>query len=97
MEKVSCPLQPVAPWGWAGLLALWGCLGLDEIPRPMQTPHPEQLGPTAGSWETLELLSSKDLASQLTDHDWTLFSSVHQVCVDTGSCRRGEEGTLPSP
>nr|XP_023968502.1 rap guanine nucleotide exchange factor 3 isoform X1 [Chrysemys picta bellii] len=43
------------------------------------TPHPEQLGPTVGSSETLDLISSKDLASQLTDYDWNLFSSVHQV------------------
>uniref|UniRef100_A0A452GM71 Uncharacterized protein n=1 Tax=Gopherus agassizii TaxID=38772 RepID=A0A452GM71_9SAUR len=43
------------------------------------TPHPEQLGPTVGSSETLDLISSKDLANQLTDYDWNLFSSVHQV------------------
>uniref|UniRef100_A0A8C3SE69 Rap guanine nucleotide exchange factor 3 n=1 Tax=Chelydra serpentina TaxID=8475 RepID=A0A8C3SE69_CHESE len=43
------------------------------------TPHPEQLGPTVGSSETLDLISSKDLASQLTDYDWNLFSCVHQV------------------
>uniref|UniRef100_A0A8C8SMV7 Rap guanine nucleotide exchange factor 3 n=1 Tax=Pelusios castaneus TaxID=367368 RepID=A0A8C8SMV7_9SAUR len=43
------------------------------------TPHPEQLGPTVGSSETLDLISSKDLASQLTDYDWNLFNSVHQV------------------
>ncbi|CAM4608058.1 unnamed protein product [Lepidochelys kempii] len=43
------------------------------------TPHPEQLGPTVGSSETLDLISSKDLASQLTDYDWNLFSSIHQV------------------
>ncbi|XP_067400676.1 rap guanine nucleotide exchange factor 3 isoform X1 [Emydura macquarii macquarii] len=42
-------------------------------------PHPEQLGPTIGSSETLDLISSKDLASQLTDYDWNLFNSVHQV------------------
>ncbi|XP_063277018.1 rap guanine nucleotide exchange factor 3 isoform X2 [Prinia subflava] len=43
------------------------------------TPHPEQLGPHAGSSDTLDLISSKDLASHLTDHDWNLFKSVHQV------------------
>ncbi|NXE11893.1 RPGF3 factor, partial [Lophotis ruficrista] len=43
------------------------------------TPHPEQLGPQVGSSETLDLISSKDLASYLTDYDWNLFKSIHQV------------------
>ncbi|XP_032939325.1 rap guanine nucleotide exchange factor 3 isoform X2 [Catharus ustulatus] len=43
------------------------------------SPHPEQLGPPAGSWDTLELISSKELAGHLTEHDWNLFRSVHQV------------------
>ncbi|OPJ69902.1 rap guanine nucleotide exchange factor 3 [Patagioenas fasciata monilis] len=43
------------------------------------TPHPEQLGPHVGSSETLDLISSKDLASHLTDYDWNLFKSIHQV------------------
>ncbi|KAG8514095.1 Rap guanine nucleotide exchange factor 3 [Galemys pyrenaicus] len=43
------------------------------------TPHPEQLGPTVGSAEGLDLVSAKDLAGQLTDHDWSLFNSIHQV------------------
>ncbi|TRZ11625.1 hypothetical protein HGM15179_015500 [Zosterops borbonicus] len=43
------------------------------------TPHPEQLGPHVGSSDTLDLISSKDLASHLTDHDWNLFKSIHQV------------------
>ncbi|XP_012788675.2 rap guanine nucleotide exchange factor 3 isoform X2 [Sorex araneus] len=43
------------------------------------TPHPEQLGPTVGSAEGLDLVSAKDLAGQLTEHDWSLFNSIHQV------------------
>ncbi|XP_058163862.1 rap guanine nucleotide exchange factor 3 isoform X1 [Dasypus novemcinctus] len=43
------------------------------------TPHPEQLGPTVGSAEGLDLVSAKDLAGQLTEHDWTLFNSIQQV------------------
>lgn len=45
----------------------------------LQTPHPEQLGPTLGSSEMLDLVSAKDLAGQLTDHDWNLFNRIHQV------------------
>uniref|UniRef100_G1S8B5 Rap guanine nucleotide exchange factor 3 n=1 Tax=Nomascus leucogenys TaxID=61853 RepID=G1S8B5_NOMLE len=44
-----------------------------------QTPHPDQLGPTVGSAEGLDLVSAKDLAGQLTDRDWSLFNSIHQV------------------
>ncbi|XP_028577037.2 rap guanine nucleotide exchange factor 3 isoform X1 [Podarcis muralis] len=42
-------------------------------------PHPEQQGPTAGSSENLDFISSKDLANQFTEHDWNLFKSIHQV------------------
>lgn len=44
-----------------------------------KAPHPEQLGPRTGSWESLDFISSKDLANQLTEHDWNLFKSIHQV------------------
>uniref|UniRef100_A0A4X2K590 Rap guanine nucleotide exchange factor 3 n=1 Tax=Vombatus ursinus TaxID=29139 RepID=A0A4X2K590_VOMUR len=61
-------------------------LGLNErlfIVNPQEmhklTPHPDQLGPSVGSAEMLDLVSAKDLASQLTDHDWNLFNSIHQV------------------
>lgn len=27
----------------------------------------------------LELVSAKDLAGQLTEHDWNLFNRIHQV------------------
>ncbi|XP_032104301.1 rap guanine nucleotide exchange factor 3 isoform X5 [Sapajus apella] len=60
-------------------------LGLNErlfVVNPQEvhelTPHPEQLGPTVGSAEGLDLVSAKDLAGQLTDHDWSLFNSIHQ-------------------
>ncbi|XP_074126786.1 rap guanine nucleotide exchange factor 3 isoform X4 [Sminthopsis crassicaudata] len=43
------------------------------------TPHPDQLGPNVGSAEMLDLVSAKDLANQLTEHDWNLFKSIHQV------------------
>ncbi|XP_053155561.1 rap guanine nucleotide exchange factor 3 isoform X3 [Hemicordylus capensis] len=42
-------------------------------------PHPQQLGPTVGSSETLDFISSKDLANQFMEHDWNLFKSIHQV------------------
>lgn len=32
-----------------------------------------------GSAEGLDFVSAKDLAGQLTDHDWNLFNSIHQV------------------
>ncbi|XP_027140535.1 rap guanine nucleotide exchange factor 4 isoform X1 [Larimichthys crocea] len=42
------------------------------------TPLPDQEGPTAGSMSTFELMSSKDLAYQMTLFDWELFSCVHE-------------------
>ncbi|XP_074544800.1 rap guanine nucleotide exchange factor 4-like [Halichoeres trimaculatus] len=42
------------------------------------TTLPDQDGPTAGSMSTFELMSSKDLAYQMTMFDWELFSCVHE-------------------
>lgn len=55
----------------------------------LQTPHPEQLGPTMGSAEALELVSAKDLAGQLTEQDRDLFHSIHQVWA-MGPLGRGQ-------
>ncbi|KAM4698429.1 rap guanine nucleotide exchange factor 4 isoform 4-T4 [Rhinophrynus dorsalis] len=43
------------------------------------TPLPEQEGPSAGTMSTFELMSSKDLAYQMTIHDWDLFNCVHEL------------------
>ncbi|XP_064018783.1 rap guanine nucleotide exchange factor 4 isoform X2 [Pogoniulus pusillus] len=42
-------------------------------------PLPEQEGPSAGTVGTFELMSSKDLAYQMTVYDWELFNCVHEL------------------
>ncbi|XP_062862710.1 rap guanine nucleotide exchange factor 4 isoform X2 [Trichomycterus rosablanca] len=42
------------------------------------TPLPEQEGPSGGSMSSFELMSSKDLAYQMTLYDWELFNCVHE-------------------
>ncbi|XP_035265518.1 rap guanine nucleotide exchange factor 4 isoform X3 [Anguilla rostrata] len=42
------------------------------------TPLPEQEGPSLGTMGTFELMSSKDLAYQMTVYDWELFNCVHE-------------------
>ncbi|XP_036422340.1 rap guanine nucleotide exchange factor 4 isoform X2 [Colossoma macropomum] len=42
------------------------------------TPLPEQEGPSVGSMSSFELMSSKDLAYQMTLYDWELFNCVHE-------------------
>ncbi|XP_056148683.1 rap guanine nucleotide exchange factor 4-like isoform X2 [Lampris incognitus] len=42
------------------------------------TPLPDQEGPSAGTMSSFELMSSKDLAYQMTLFDWELFSCVHE-------------------
>lgn len=49
----------------------------------MQTPLPEQEGPSAGSMSTLELMSSKEVAYQMTLYEWELFNCVHEVNMHT--------------
>lgn len=51
----------------------------------MQTPLPEQEGPSTGSMSTFELMSSKDLAHQMTLYDWELFDCVHEVCTHSSA------------
>ncbi|XP_075685588.1 rap guanine nucleotide exchange factor 4 isoform X6 [Rhinoderma darwinii] len=43
------------------------------------TPLPEQEGSSTGTMSTFELMSSKDLAYQMTIHDWDLFNCVHEL------------------
>ncbi|KAJ7415556.1 rap guanine nucleotide exchange factor 4 isoform X2 [Willisornis vidua] len=42
-------------------------------------PLPEQEGPSSGTVGTFELMSSKDLAHQMTIYDWELFNCVHEA------------------
>uniref|UniRef100_A0A7N8WKJ0 Rap guanine nucleotide exchange factor 4 n=1 Tax=Mastacembelus armatus TaxID=205130 RepID=A0A7N8WKJ0_9TELE len=51
-----------------------------------QTPLPDQEGPSAGSMSTFELMSSKDLAYQMTMFDWELFS-CHELLYHTFGCQ----------
>ncbi|KAJ7317636.1 hypothetical protein JRQ81_003798 [Phrynocephalus forsythii] len=73
VQKVLSSLSESHGWNQDWLLIKINSSGDKE------TPHPEQLGPTVGSSESLDFISSKDLASHLTEHDWNLFKSIHQV------------------
>ncbi|XP_061645749.1 rap guanine nucleotide exchange factor 3 isoform X2 [Phyllopteryx taeniolatus] len=43
------------------------------------TPLKEQQGPGRGSANTLEHMCSKDIASELTNYDWELFTAMHEA------------------
>nr|XP_057906635.1 rap guanine nucleotide exchange factor 3 [Doryrhamphus excisus] len=43
------------------------------------TPLSEQQGPERGSATTLEVMSSKGIAGELTNYDWELFAAMHEV------------------
>lgn len=45
----------------------------------VQTPLPEQEGPSSGLLSNFELMSSKDVAYHMTSYDWELFHCVHEV------------------
>ncbi|XP_025095168.1 rap guanine nucleotide exchange factor 4-like isoform X2 [Pomacea canaliculata] len=42
------------------------------------TPLPEQEGPSTGTSNTLEMMSTKELAYHMTCYDWELFSCIHE-------------------
>uniref|UniRef100_A0A7N8Y351 Rap guanine nucleotide exchange factor (GEF) 3 n=1 Tax=Mastacembelus armatus TaxID=205130 RepID=A0A7N8Y351_9TELE len=44
-----------------------------------QTPLKEQQGPESGTTDILEQMSSKDIANELTNYDWELFTAMHEV------------------
>ncbi|XP_038645329.1 rap guanine nucleotide exchange factor 4 isoform X3 [Scyliorhinus canicula] len=43
------------------------------------TPLPDQEGPSTGTMAMFELMSSKDLAHQMTIYDWELFNCVYEL------------------
>ncbi|KAF7248385.1 Rap guanine nucleotide exchange factor 4 [Varanus komodoensis] len=50
-----------------------------SLNRQSSTPLQEQEGPSAGTMGTFELMSSKDLAYQMTIYEWELFNCVHEL------------------
>ncbi|KAM9751258.1 rap guanine nucleotide exchange factor 3 isoform 1-T1 [Menidia menidia] len=42
-------------------------------------PLKEQQGPEQGTTDVLEQMSSKDIATELTNYDWELFTAMHEV------------------
>ncbi|XP_036959596.1 rap guanine nucleotide exchange factor 3 isoform X1 [Acanthopagrus latus] len=66
--------------------AVYTALGLNErlfICTSSQvdqlTPLKEQQGPERGTTDVLEQMSSKDIATELTNYDWELFTAMHEV------------------
>ncbi|KAM3872570.1 rap guanine nucleotide exchange factor 3 [Diretmus argenteus] len=66
--------------------AVYTALGLNERLFLCTTSQVEQLmplkeqqGPEQGTTDTLEQMCSKDIASQLTNYDWELFTAMHEV------------------
>ncbi|NWV07933.1 RPGF3 factor, partial [Ptilonorhynchus violaceus] len=76
-DRAVLPPDAVGVFTALGLNERLFAVSVDELGS--LTPHPEQLGPHVGSSDALDLISSKDLASHLTDYDWNLFKSIHQV------------------
>ncbi|TKS76666.1 Rap guanine nucleotide exchange factor 3 [Collichthys lucidus] len=66
--------------------AVYTALGLNEklfICTSSQVeqlmPLKEQQGPERATTDTLEQMSSKDIANELTNYDWELFTAMHEV------------------
>ncbi|KAM4562609.1 rap guanine nucleotide exchange factor 3 isoform 1-T1 [Odontesthes bonariensis] len=66
--------------------AFYTALGLNErlficTSREVEQLRPlkEQQGPEQGTTDVLEQMSSKDIANELTNYDWELFTAMHEV------------------
>lgn len=44
-------------------------------------PLKEQQGPEQGTSDVLEQMGSKDVATELTNYDWELFTAMHEVQI----------------
>ncbi|XP_040007545.1 rap guanine nucleotide exchange factor 3 isoform X4 [Xiphias gladius] len=66
--------------------AVYTALGLNErlfVCASSQVEHlmplKEQQGPERGTTDVLEQMGSKDIANELTNYDWELFTAMHEV------------------
>uniref|UniRef100_A0A8C3AQ56 Rap guanine nucleotide exchange factor 3 n=1 Tax=Cyclopterus lumpus TaxID=8103 RepID=A0A8C3AQ56_CYCLU len=62
--------------------AVYTALGLNErlfICTSSQVDQLEQQGPERGTTDILEQMGSKDIANELTNYDWELFTAMHEV------------------
>uniref|UniRef100_A0A3Q4GCH5 Rap guanine nucleotide exchange factor (GEF) 3 n=1 Tax=Neolamprologus brichardi TaxID=32507 RepID=A0A3Q4GCH5_NEOBR len=65
--------------------AVYTALGLNErlfICTISEVEQLEQQGPEQGTADVLEQMSSKDIASELTNYDWELFTAMHELQVE---------------
>uniref|UniRef100_A0A4W6FKR6 Rap guanine nucleotide exchange factor 3 n=1 Tax=Lates calcarifer TaxID=8187 RepID=A0A4W6FKR6_LATCA len=59
--------------------AFYTALGLNERLFICTSSQVEQLGPERGTTDILEQMGSKDIANELTNYDWELFTAMHEV------------------
>uniref|UniRef100_A0A8D0AK75 Rap guanine nucleotide exchange factor 3 n=1 Tax=Sander lucioperca TaxID=283035 RepID=A0A8D0AK75_SANLU len=59
--------------------AVYTALGLNERLFICTSSQVEQLGPERGTTDILEQMCSKDIANELTNYDWELFTAMHEV------------------
>lgn len=65
-------------------------------PVSIKTPLKEQQGPEQGTSDVLEQMGSKDVAAELTNYDWELFTAMHEVRTwnPTAASRETKTSTL---
>ncbi|XP_047218518.1 rap guanine nucleotide exchange factor 3 isoform X2 [Girardinichthys multiradiatus] len=76
-ERVQLKLDSTAVYTALGLNErLFICTSSEvEQLRPLK----EQQGPEQGTTDLIEQMSSKDIATELTNYDWELFTAMHEV------------------
>lgn len=47
----------------------------------IQRPLKDQQGPEQATTDLIEQMSSKDIATELTNYDWELFTAMHEVTL----------------
>lgn len=59
-------------------------------------PLKEQQGPEQGTADILEQMGSKDVATELTNYDWELFTAMHEVRISdvTTACTDIDTGSF---
>ncbi|XP_056242054.1 rap guanine nucleotide exchange factor 3 isoform X3 [Seriola aureovittata] len=76
-ERAQLKLDATAVYTALGLNERLFICTSEQVEQLM--PLKEQQGPERGTTDVLEQMGSKDLANELTNYDWELFTAMHEV------------------
>uniref|UniRef100_A0A087Y439 Rap guanine nucleotide exchange factor 3 n=1 Tax=Poecilia formosa TaxID=48698 RepID=A0A087Y439_POEFO len=78
-ERAQLKLDATAVYTALGLNERLFICTSSEVEQLVQRPLKDQQGPEQATTDLIEQMSSKDIATELTNYDWELFTAMHEV------------------